>query len=90
MIFFSTPCNQDRLNATVFELLQMRFNGSVHIGGAWDASDTLDYLEQRMRRALIPTVREDGTLFCLLGKCVHFAPDHVVVGDDLTPFLQAC
>jgi hypothetical protein len=83
MLFFSTPCNHDRLNATIYDLLHMRFNGSVRIGGSWDAFETLDYLEHRMQRSLIPTIREDGTLFVLMGKCVCFAADHVDVSDSL-------
>jgi len=90
MLFLSTPCNQDRLNATVYELVHMRYQGAVRIGGAWDPYETLEYLERRMRRALIPTVREDGALFVLRGKRVCFAPDHVLVCDHLTPFEQAC
>ena len=86
MLFFSRPCDQGRLNATVFELVNMRFNGSVLIDGCWNSHDALSYLEARTRAGLIPTINDDGTLFRLSGKYIYFAPDCVLVTtvrDDL-------
>lgn len=79
MITFSRPVDQDRFNATVHELLRLCFVGTVLIDGWWDSNDTLDYLEQRMRINLIPTLRTDGSLFFLCGKYVLFIHDCVIV-----------
>ena len=79
MISFARPADQDRLNATVYELLRLSFEGTVRVDGDWDASDTLDYLERRMGLGVIPTMRADGSLFALRGKYVLFARDGVVV-----------
>ena len=79
MISFSRPADQVRLNATVYELLQMNFSGIVLVFGSWDASDTLDYLEDRFGMNLIPTLRPDGSLFSLRGKHVLFISDGVII-----------
>ena len=79
MISFPRPADQGRLNATVFELLQMNFSGTVLVMGSWDASDTLDYLEDRLGIDVIPTLRPDGTLFSLRGKYILFISDGVIV-----------
>lgn len=79
MISFSRPADQNRLNATVYELLNMCFVGTVLVDGEWDPNETLDYLEQRMRMKIIPTLRNDGSLFFLCGKYVLFIHDSVIV-----------
>jgi hypothetical protein len=79
MISFPRPADQGRLNATVFELLQMHFSGTVLIMGSWGASDTLDYLEDRLGMDVIPTLRPDGSLFSLHGKHILFMSDGVIV-----------
>jgi hypothetical protein len=79
MISFPRPADQGRLNATVFELLQMNFSGTVLVMGSWDASDTLDYLEDRLGIDVIPTLRPDGSLFSLRGKHILFISDGVIV-----------
>jgi hypothetical protein len=92
MLFFSKPCDQDRLNATVFELVHMKFNGSVTVEGCWDACCALDYLEKRMKTGLLPTLNEDGTLFFLRGKYVQFSSHCVLVTTvrpDIIRFCQA-
>jgi hypothetical protein len=91
MLFFSRPCDQHRLDATVFELVQMRFNGAVCVEGYWDPCCTLEYLERRMGTALLPTLNADGTAFLLRGKYVAFASDCVLVTtvrSDIARFLQ--
>lgn len=57
----------------------MRFNGGVVIDGEWDPDTTLQYLEQRNRQRIIPTMRSDGSVFQLNGKYVQFCDDHVMV-----------
>lgn len=79
MITFSRPANQDRLNATVYELLGLCFVGTVMVDGEWDPNHTLEYLENRMRMQIIPTLRGDGSLFFLCGKYVLFIPTGVIV-----------
>jgi len=79
MIFFSRPCDHDRLNAAVYSVISMHFNGAVCILGSWDAYETLDYLERRMRNRLIGTLNEDGTLFRVRGKYVYFDSDCVII-----------
>ena len=79
MISFARPADQDRFNATMHELMQLSFAGTVLVNGSWDASDTLDYLEQRMGLSVIPTLRADGSLFTLRGKYVLFTPSGVIV-----------
>ena len=79
MISFPRPADQGRLNATVFELLQMHFSGTVLIMGSWGASGTLDYLEDRLGIDVIPTLRPDGSLFSLRGKHILFISDGVIV-----------
>ena len=79
MISFPRPADQGRLNATMFELLQMNFSGTVLIMGSWEASDTLDYLEDRLGMDVIPTLRPDGSLFSLRGKHILFMLDGVIV-----------
>ena len=86
MVFFSRPANQDRFNATVYELIRMRYNGTVCVEGWWDTYDTLSYLEHRMKLEIIPTLRSDGSVFFLNGKCVLFREEHVLVSTELTPF----
>jgi hypothetical protein len=79
MAFFSVPSDQGRLNATVHELIRLRFHGPVYIGGNWDPYDTLDYLECRMGLELIPTLKPDGSLFRLSNKFVSFTDECVIV-----------
>jgi hypothetical protein len=79
MITLARPADHDRFNATVYELLGLCFVGTVLIDGVWDPNDTLDYLEQRMCLNIIPTLRADGSFFCLCGKYVLFINDSVVV-----------
>ena len=79
MIEFSRPCDQDRFNATVYTLVSMDFDGAVKILGNWDPYETLECLERRMRNRLIPTLNDDGTLFRVMGKYVHFDTDCVLI-----------
>ena len=79
MIYFSRPCDHDRLNATVYSVISMHFDGAVCIQGSWDAYETLDYLERRMRRRMIGTLNESGTLFSVRGKYVYFDSDCVLI-----------
>jgi hypothetical protein len=89
MISFSQPADQNRLNATVYELIRMRFVGTVYIDGEWDAYDALTYLEERLRVELIPTLRTDGSLFRLNGKYVLFSDDGVIVTTSLSEIKEA-
>jgi hypothetical protein len=79
MISFSRPGSQDRFHATLYELIRMRFSGTILVDGGWDAYDALAYLEARMRMEIIPTLRANGSLFFLNGKYVQFTDDCVVV-----------
>lgn len=79
MITFNRPLTQDRLHAALYELIRMRFTGTVIIEGGWDAYDALEYLENRLRVEIIPTMRMDGSLFYLNDKYVRFLIDHVVI-----------
>lgn len=84
MVFFSTPVNVDRFNATVYELLRLRFHGPAYIPGRWDPCVTLDYLEERLRLAIIPTFRSDGSLFFICDKYVLFCDQYVVISQSLS------
>lgn len=79
MILLSRPASQDRFHATLYELIRMRFSGTIYVDGEWDAYDALAYLETRMRMEIIPTLRTNGSLFHLNGKYVHFLDENVVV-----------
>lgn len=79
MVFFSKPADQDRFNATVYELVRMRFDGAACVDGWWDPHDTLSYLERRMKLEIIPTLRSDGSLFYINGKRVLFLENGVIV-----------
>ena len=79
MLFFPKPCDQDRLNATIFELVHMKFDGCVTVQGCWDPCFALEYLEKRMKTGLLPTLNDEGTLFRLRGKYVQFNDDCVIV-----------
>jgi hypothetical protein len=79
MIEFSRPCDQGRLNATVYTVVSMNFYGAVRILGSWDPYETLGYLERRMRNRLIPTLDDDGALFRVRGKYVYFDSDCVLI-----------
>ena len=79
MILFSKPCDQNRFNATLYELLRMNFCGDVLVDGIWDPFDTLTYLENRMRIEVMCTLRMDGSLFRFGNKYVLFACDSVLV-----------
>ena len=85
MVFLSKPASQDRFNATVYELIRMRYNGTVCVEGSWDTDDTLSYLEHRMKLEIIPTLRHDGSVFFLNDKCILFQEDGVLVSTELTP-----
>lgn len=51
VMHLSTPADQDRLNAALFELIQLRFNGAVWLpGDCWDCACALRYIEARSRR----------------------------------------
>jgi hypothetical protein len=84
MVKFSAPVTQDRFNATIFELLKMRFNGDVAVTGNWDAYDTLEYLENRFRVCIIPTLTSDGSAFRFRDKLVVFYDDAVLVSSDVS------
>jgi hypothetical protein len=79
MIEFSQPLTHHRFDSTVYEVLKMKFNGSVKIPGEWDPFRTLDYLERRTGIPLIPTLVDDGSSFILMGKSVSFSPSHVLI-----------
>jgi hypothetical protein len=79
MLFFSKPVNKDRFNATLHELIRMRYVGDVHVEGWWDAHDALSYLEQRLRLEIIPTFRSDGTFFYINYKYILFLETGVLV-----------
>jgi hypothetical protein len=73
MLFLSRPSDQDRLNATVFELIHLKVGGSVCVPGCnWDCSNTLDYLEKRLKKPFIGTSVLDGSVFNVLNKSVAF------------------
>ena len=79
MIWFSKPCDQDRFNATLYELLHMKFSGTVAMRGDWDAYDALDYLERRLKIRVLPTLRDDGSVCYFNDKYVIFMDDRVMV-----------
>jgi len=79
MVFFTKPADQGRFNAAVHELLRLRFNGPAFIDGEWDPYDTLDYLEFRMGLKIIPTLRQDGSLFRVHNKFVCFTDVNVII-----------
>ena len=79
MIYFSKPCDQGRFNATVYELLRMNYAGGVSIEGNWDIPATLTYLESRLNVSVLPTLKEDGSLFQFQNKYVLFMPSSVLV-----------
>ena len=79
MLYFPKPADHGRFNATLHQLIHMRFNGSVCIAGAWDMYETLAYLERRMKMGVIPTLRSDGAFFTLRGKNVIFTNRAVYV-----------
>jgi hypothetical protein len=80
MLCLSYPNDQDRLNATVYELIHLKVEGSVCVPGChWDCSDTLDYLEERLKLPLIGTLQLDGSSFCVLDKYVSFTESGVFV-----------
>ena len=84
MVLLSKPVDQSRLNATIHELIGLRFNGSVYVQGRWDPNDTLDYLEARRGlKHSIPTMCADGSLFKLEDKYVAFTKECVIVSDQL-------
>jgi len=87
---FPRPCDQDRLNATVYTIARMNFVGAVRVLGVWDPYETLGYLERRMRNRLIGTLNDDGTLFRVSGKYIYFDSDHVLIttsGSDVRKHL---
>jgi hypothetical protein len=73
MLFLSRPSDQDRLNATIYELIHLKVGGSVCVPGCnWDCYDTLNYLEKRLKQPFIGTSTLDGSAFNVLGKSVVF------------------
>jgi hypothetical protein len=80
MLTLSCPVNQDRLNATVFEVLHLNVGGSVCIlGDQWDCYSTLGYLEKRMKLPIIATQTIDGSAFCVCGKLIRFTDEGVFI-----------
>ena len=47
--------------------------------GDWDAYDALDYLERRLKIRVLPTLRDDGSVFYFNDKYVIFMDDRVMV-----------
>ena len=84
MILLSRPASQDRFHATLYELIRMRFSGTISVDGEWDAYDALEYLETRMRMEIIPTLRTNGSLFHLNGKYIRFSNDNVLITTSQT------
>lgn len=82
MVQFTRPATQDRFNATIYELLRMKFNGEVTVPGNWDPYITLDYLENRFRLCIIPTLTPNGSSFEMFEKLVIFSQDGVLVIPD--------
>jgi hypothetical protein len=79
MLVLSVPASQSRLNACVYDQLDMRIDGDVVIPGAWDSYDTLDYLEKRLKQSVIATLKDDGSAFVVRGKLVCFLAESVIV-----------
>ena len=79
MIEFSKPSTHHRFDSTVYEIINMKFNGSVRIPGEWDPFRTLEYLERRTRIPVIPTLNEDGSEFICMDKVVSFSLSHVMI-----------
>lgn len=89
MIFFSAPCNQDRLNATLHELLHLKFQGAVRVEGCWDVLSAVEYLKGRCC-ILEPHSLTTGVepLYVCNDKLVLFAPAFIMVttdADDVLP-----
>ena len=79
MLEFSEPADQTRLNACVYDLLHLNVCGTMRVPGRWDCSSTLDYLERRLRQTMIATLSDDGSVFVVCGRTVHFTDDGVFV-----------
>jgi hypothetical protein len=82
MLTLSKPYDHDRLNACVFDQLNMKINGDVCIPGEWDCYDTLGYLEQRLKKSVIATFEDDGSVFTVCGKIVFFKDDMVLIKNE--------
>ena len=85
MLILSTPVTQERLNAAVKEVVGLTILGPVLISSAsetsyyWDPCALIDYLENALRIAVIPTLEEDGSRFLVWGKCVEFTEQGVLI-----------
>ena len=81
MLILSTPVTQERLNATVKEILGLNILGPVLI--SWekesDPGALIDYLEHALRIAVIPTLAEGGSRFLVWGKSVEFTDRGVLI-----------
>ena len=79
MLAFGRPLTEERLHASLYTLITMRFAGIVHIEGCWDPEPALQYLEHRFKLRIIPTLCDDGSLFRIHDKLVRFEPECVKV-----------
>ena len=86
MLILSPPVTQERLNATVKEVIGLNILGSVLISSAsdtsWDPGALIDYLEHALRIAVIPTLEDDGSRFLVWGKRVEFIDQGVLISRD--------
>ena len=85
MLTLSKPADHDRLNACIFDQLKMKIHGCVIIPGAWDCYDTLGYLEQRLKKNVIATLEDDGSVFAVCGKVIYFTDEMVLITTTSIP-----
>jgi hypothetical protein len=82
MLVLTLPCNHDRLNAVIYEVLHLNITGMVCVpGDSWDCYVTLGYLEKRLKRPVIATQCTDGSKFCVGDKTVNFTDDGVFISN---------
>jgi hypothetical protein len=80
MLTLSSPSDHGRLNAAIFEIVNLNVHGTVCIpGNKWDCYDTLGYLEQRFKQPVIATQCADGSEFFIHDKKVSFTDECVFI-----------
>lgn len=78
-LILTTPPNQARLNAAIFECTRLRVTGPIHIPGCWDAAAAADYLETRSGGLVCEETEND---FIFHGKHVLFHSTGVIISPE--------
>ena len=80
MLTLTKPVTQERLNAAVAEVIGLNVMGPVRIPGEWDANETINYVEERLKQTnSLHYITESGVMYQITDKIIHFTHTEIYI-----------